>query len=137
MLKIGDKLICKPKGKPETSHCVRATVIKIEDDKVTVSRSLKFGTLPMKNLTLPESELMRYYVPFNETPTNNYPDLKIYEVTITRTGVAFVKTESEQQAISIADHLTTDEISWSDDWFATDATIMDKCDGVVYTDPSY
>ena len=47
MLKIGDKLICKTKGQPETEFCVRGEVKNVEGDIVTISRVLKFGTLPM------------------------------------------------------------------------------------------
>ena len=62
MLNVGDKLICKPEGQPETEFCIRGEVKKVEGDIVTISRALKFGTLPMhKDLTLPESELLKYY----------------------------------------------------------------------------
>lgn len=56
MLNVGDKLICKTEGQPETEFCIRGEVKKVEGDIVTISRALKFGTLPMhKDLTLPES----------------------------------------------------------------------------------
>lgn len=62
MLNVGDKLICKPEGQPETEFCIRGEVKKVEGDIVTISRALKFGTLPIhKDLTLPESELLKYY----------------------------------------------------------------------------
>ena len=55
MLNVGDKLICKTEGQPETEFCIRGEVKKVEGDIVTISRTLKFGTLPMhKDLTLPE-----------------------------------------------------------------------------------
>ena len=47
MLKVGDKLICKTEGQPETEFCIRGEVKKVEGDIVTISRALKFGTLPM------------------------------------------------------------------------------------------
>ena len=54
MLNVGDKLICKTEGQPETEFCIRGEVKKVEGDIVTISRGLKFGTLPMhKDLTLP------------------------------------------------------------------------------------
>lgn len=62
MLNVGDKLICKTEGQPETEFCIRGEVKKVEGDIVTISRALKFGTLPMqKDLSLPESELLKYY----------------------------------------------------------------------------
>ena len=139
MLNVGDRLICKPKDQPETEHCVRGTVLKVENGNVTISRALKFGTLPMKrDLTLPEEELLKYYNLINElSDCDSQNEDSIYEVTITRTGVVFVKEASAVAAMGLADHLTTEEISWSDDWFATDATITNEHDGEVYTDPSY
>ena len=60
MLKVGDKLICKTEGQPETEFCIRGEVKKVEGDIVTISRALKFGTLPMhKDLTLPEIHCIR------------------------------------------------------------------------------
>ena len=60
MLNVGDKLICKTEGQPETEFCIRGEVKKVEGDIVTISRALKFGTLPMhKDLTLPESAVKR------------------------------------------------------------------------------
>ena len=83
MLKIGDKLICKTKGQPETEFCVRGEVKNVEGDIVTISRALKFGTLPMrKDLALPESELLKYYTPLEGRPTDDSPKAgAIYEVT--------------------------------------------------------
>ena len=42
-----------------------------------------------------------------------------YCVTITRTGCLFVEADSEEQAMDIADHQTTDMVNWSDDWAPT------------------
>ena len=47
MLNVGDKLICKTEGQPETEFCIRGEVKKVEGDIVTISRALKFETLPM------------------------------------------------------------------------------------------
>lgn len=139
MLKIGDKLICKTKGKPETAHCIRGIVKSIEGDNVTINRALKFGQLPMeKDLTLPEEELLKYYTPVDdyeycdETETHS-----VYEVTISRTGVVYVKADSGAAAMELADHLTTDKISWSDDWSPTDVMEADGYEGVFYTEPSF
>lgn len=69
---------------------------------------------------------------------NDRPGEKqIYEVTIGRTGVVFVQAESAADAMELADHLTTDEISWSDDWSPTDATENPDYDGAPYTEPSF
>ncbi len=61
----------------------------------------------------------------------------VYQVTITRTGVVFVRAASESAAMELADHLKTDEVSWSDDWDATDAILAEDFDGVPYTEPSF
>ena len=89
MLNVGDKLICKTEGQPETEFCIRGEVKKVEGDIVTISRALKFETLPMhKDLTLPESELLKYYTPLDNQATDDCPvSGSIYEVTIVRTGV--------------------------------------------------
>lgn len=46
---------------------------------------------------------------------------KKYCVTIVRHGYLFVEAESEEEAMDIADHQTTDTVIWSDDWSPTDA----------------
>lgn len=139
MLNIGDKLICKTKGQPETEFCIRGEVKKIEGDIVTISRALKFGTLPMnKDLTLPESELLKFYTPLEEHVTDDCPENRdIYEVTIVRTGVVFVRAPSAAAAMNLADHLTTDHVSWSDDWNPTDAEACKDYDGAVFEEPDF
>ncbi len=139
MLKIGDKLICKTKGEPETEFCIRGEVKKIEGDIVTISRALKFGTLPMsKDLTLPENELLKYYTPLGTHVTDGRPENRsIYEVTIVRTGVVFVRASSAAAAMNLADHLTTDHVNWSDDWNPTDAEECNDYDGSVFEEPDF
>lgn len=47
-------------------------------------------------------------------------ELKKYAVTVVRYGVIFVEAENKAAAMDIADHQTTDTVSWSDDWRPTD-----------------
>ena len=47
--------------------------------------------------------------------------LKCYEVTIVRYGCLYVAADCPEEALEIADHQTTDAVSWSDDWKPTDA----------------
>lgn len=106
------------------------------DGKVTISRALKFGQLPMdKDLTLPEEELLKYYTPMDESedPVQGM----IYEVTISRSGGVFVSADSAAAAMELADHLTTEHISWSDDWMPTDAKEHAGYDGTVFTEPDF
>lgn len=44
-----------------------------------------------------------------------------YCVTVVRTGCLFIKADSEEDALSIANRQLTDTVCWSDDWSATDA----------------
>lgn len=46
---------------------------------------------------------------------------KKYCVTIVRYGCLFVEAENDAEAMDLADHQTTDTVSWSDDWTPTDA----------------
>ena len=55
-----------------------------------------------------------------------------YCVTIVRTGCVFVEAENEAKAMDIANHQTTDDVSWSDDWEATDCMEDDSCDDDNY-----
>lgn len=74
-LKVGDKLICKPKNMPETSHCIRGTVLAVDEvsGNVTISRALKFGELPLQyNLTLKEETMLEFY-----TVVADYDDKKV------------------------------------------------------------
>lgn len=52
-----------------------------------------------------------------------------YSVTVVRTGCVFVEAESEAEAMNIANRQTTDAVSWSDDWEATDAEKDDSYSG--------
>lgn len=92
MLNVGDKLICKTEGQPETEFCIRGEVKKVEGDIVTISRALKFGTLPMhKDLTLPESELLKYYTPLDNQATDDCPVIG-YITSVTRDDTDSVLT---------------------------------------------
>lgn len=136
MLKEGDKLICKTKGLPETEFCIRGVVKSVVGDKVTISRALKFGQLPMyEDLTLPEEELLKYYTLMDESEASTQG--MIYEVTVSRFGFVFVSAESAAAAMELADHLTTEHISWSDDWMPTDAKEHADYDGTVFTEPDF
>ena len=105
-------------------------------DKVTISRALKFGQLPMdEDLTLPEEELLKYYTLMDESEASTQG--MIYEVTVSRFGFVFVSAESAAAAMELADHLTTEHISWSDDWMPTDAKEHADYDGTVFTEPDF
>jgi hypothetical protein len=56
------------------------------------------------------------------------PQKKTYNVTVTRYGCVQVEADSESDAIKIADSMTTDEITWGDDWTATDAYCEEEGD---------
>ena len=47
--------------------------------------------------------------------------MKKYLVTIARFGFIEVEADNEVDAMNIANNMSTDYISWSDDWEATDA----------------
>lgn len=55
-----------------------------------------------------------------------------YCVTIVRTGCIFVEAENESEAMDIANHQTTDAVSWSEDWEATDCMEDDSCEDCDY-----
>ena len=122
MLNVGDKLICKTEGQPETEFCIRGEVKKVEGDIVT----------------LPESELLKYYTPLDNQATDDCPvSGSIYEVTIVRTGVVFVRAATSAAAMDLADHLTTDHVNWSDDWSPTNAEERSDYDGMVFEEPDF
>ena len=71
-------------------------------------------------------------------PNTAQPDSNgVYQVTIARTGVVFVRAASESAAMELADRLKTDEVSWSDDWNPTDAMRVEDYGGIPYTEPSF
>lgn len=49
-----------------------------------------------------------------------------YRVTIVRYGTLYVEADNPAEAMDIADHQTTDTVSWSDDWSPTDADPADE-----------
>jgi hypothetical protein len=52
--------------------------------------------------------------------------MKKYLVTIARFGFVEVEANSEGEAMYIADNMQTEDISWSDDWEATDVKEDDE-----------
>lgn len=70
--------------------------------------------------------------------TDDFPvSGSIYEVTIVRTGVVFVRAATSAAAMDLADHLTTDHVNWSDDWSPTDAEERSDYDGMVFEEPDF
>ena len=64
--------------------------------------------------------------------------MKKYCVTIIRTGCVFVEAKNEAEAMDIANHQTTDTVSWSDDWEATDCMEDDsECDSMYITEKAF
>ncbi len=51
--------------------------------------------------------------------------MKTYDVTITRYGCVRIEAESESDAMRKANELPDKDISWSEDWEATDSTESD------------
>lgn len=47
--------------------------------------------------------------------------MKKYVVTIARFGFVEIAAENELEAMEIANSMETNEVSWSNDWEATDA----------------
>ena len=62
---------------------------------------------------------------------------KKYCVTITRTGCLFVEAESEAVAMDLADHQTTDTVSWSEDWEPSDVFEDDSYCGEYITERAF
>lgn len=60
-----------------------------------------------------------------------------YCVTIVRTGCIFVEAENSTEAIDIANHQTTDTVSWSDDWEATDCIEHDSASCMYITERAF
>ena len=58
--------------------------------------------------------------------------MKKYCVVITRTGEVFIEAETQEEAMNIADSLYGDDISWSDDWEATDCYEDDSLSDDMY-----
>lgn len=62
---------------------------------------------------------------------------KKYCVTIVRTGCVFVEADCPEEAMDLADHQTTDTISWSDDWSPTDAEENEDYVGKYITERAF
>lgn len=61
-----------------------------------------------------------------------------YCVTIVRTGCIFVEADNMADAMDIADHQTTDSVSWSEDWEVTDVFEDDSaCDCMYVTEKAF
>lgn len=68
---------------------------------------------------------------------DNYGKTK-YCVTVVRTGCVFVSANSEAEAMDIANHQTTDMVTWSEDWNATDCCEDDsEPDGSYITEKAF
>ena len=54
-------------------------------------------------------------------------ELHMYEVTVCRTGVTEMLAADSEQALSLTDRFARDEdVSWSEDWPADDAQLLDE-----------
>ena len=53
-----------------------------------------------------------------------------YCVTVARYGWLYVEAKTEAEAMDIADHQTTDTVTWSDDWTPTD--VEETTEGGLY-----
>lgn len=60
-----------------------------------------------------------------------------YCVTVVRTGCVFVEAETPEEAMDIADHQKTGDISWSEDWSPTDAEVNDGYLGEYITERAF
>lgn len=61
-----------------------------------------------------------------------------YCVTVVRTGCVFVEARTMNDAIDIANHQTTDNVNWSDDWEATDCSADDSAlDNMYVTEKAF
>ena len=54
-----------------------------------------------------------------------------YDVTIARYGFVTVEAKNEADAMSIANAMKEDDISWSNDWSAEDASESEDCDDLL------
>lgn len=61
----------------------------------------------------------------------------VYKVAVVRTGFVYVEAEDKAAAMWLADHLTTDEVNWSEDWGPTYAVEANDYCGTVFTEPSF
>ena len=58
-----------------------------------------------------------------------------YLVTVVRTGCLYIEADNEEKAMEIADHQTTDKVSWSDDWGPVDVEEDDSAEIYIDFDP--
>ena len=124
------------KGETKVNYKLRDWVFSRQrywGEPIPIVKCDKCGYVP-----LPESELLKYYTPLDNQATDDCPvSGSIYEVTIVRTGVVFVRAATSAAAMDLADHLTTDHVNWSDDWSPTDAEERSDYDGMVFEEPDF
>ena len=92
------------------------TVVKAEGLAYPLYKGLTFGESQKVDALMDSGKYKEYSI--NECKTSKK---KMYDVTVTRYGCVQVEADSASEAIAIADAMKTDEITWSDDWSATDA----------------
>lgn len=92
------------------------TVVKVNDETYPLYKGLTFAESQKVDAIMDSGKYAEYSI-------NEYKVIKkkVFDVTVTRYGCVQIEAESSEEAISIANAMKTDEITWGDDWSATDA----------------
>ena len=98
------------------------TIVKVDNECYPLYKGLTFGESQKVDTIMDSGK-------YTEMAVSDYKvsKKKTFDVTVTRYGCVQVEADSASEAIEIANSMKTDEITWGDDWSATDA----YCEGEV------
>jgi hypothetical protein len=92
------------------------SVVKVNGETYPLYKGLTFAESQKVDAIMDSGKYVEYGI--NE---HKVIKKKLFDVTVTRYGCVQVEAETSEEAISIANAMKTNEITWGDDWSATDA----------------
>ena len=92
------------------------TIVRVDKETYPLYKGLTFAESQKVDAIMDSGKYVEYGI--NE---HKVIKKKLFDVTVTRYGCVQVEAETSEEAISIANAMKTNEITWGDDWSATDA----------------
>lgn len=92
------------------------TIVRVDKETYPLYKGLTFAESQKVDAIMDSGKYVEYGINEHKVIAK-----KLFDVTVTRYGCVQIEAETSEEAISIANAMKTDDITWGDDWSATDA----------------
>ena len=92
------------------------TIVRVDKETYPLYKGLTFAESQKVDAIMDSCKYVEYGINEHKVIAK-----KLFDVTVTRYGCVQIEAETSEEAISIANAMKTDDITWGDDWSATDA----------------